>query len=130
MEKKPASEGPCTPFNPRNDKRLIAHESQEDFSKKQLLADFDHAFISLTSWVETVKLPVFKPRKQYLKSLYLFQSYLQQDKKKKIEAAIATVNAEYLDKEKFYEMQIKKLEAIMLLEDQFDLEVRQKDRKV
>jgi hypothetical protein len=55
---------------------------------------------------------------------------LQQDKKKKIEAAIATVNAEYLDKEKFYEMQIKKLEAIMLLEDQFDLEVRQKDRKV
>jgi hypothetical protein len=126
MKKPP--EGPCTPFNPRNDQRLISNEAQREFKVNQSLNEFNEAF-ERTDWVEPIDLPDFRPRKQYLQSLYLFQSYLQEEKKKKIEAAIAEVNSEYVDKEKFYEMQIKKLEAIMLLEEQFDFEVRQKDRE-
>lgn len=129
MKKKP--QDPCTPFNPRNDERLSIGDDRSPFTIKLSEDQFNkRTKHTCSNWIETTDLPEHNSRREFLKSLKNMQANLQKAKQEKIRLALAEVDNEFYSHESFYNEQIAKFEAMQLLEEEFDLEVRQKDRKV
>lgn len=115
-------------FPPSNSERFIySNEENKHFSKNMTEHQFNEIFKE-GKYVEIpLDLPKESPRRHYLASLLRMKAHVEKDKEKALNAARLSVEAEYRTKIDYYDRNIKKMEALIFLEKEHNIILKQEN---
>lgn len=105
----------------KNDERFIySTEDQKPFTQKMSVEEFDKAFVGKSYIIEGC-LPTSNHRKKYLKKMCYLLSLLELKEKEELDEAIKKIKHSHALLKDPLERQIKKLDSLIFLEEEFEL---------